>query len=186
MVKFTITFRAYFEYFSEGCVCDHRGDLSWWLTRTTATTSDSMAASQTLVCSLRTASHHAMTTLRVCVNAWQNEVLKAKSCVGKQVMASIFELFNQFRATETECKQTTSELHIAIYRTGIEIWEKLWATRSVVVQRERRERWESCSQFLLTLWVHQIQNTKYVRQRPRHIRIATRGGDFWPCTTPRH
>ena len=79
MVKFTITFRAYFEYFCEGCVCDHRGDLSWWLTRTTATTSDSMAASQTLVCSLRTASHHAMTTLRVWTKLegiWQRLQLK--------------------------------------------------------------------------------------------------------------
>ena len=69
----------------------------------------------------------------------KNEVLKAKSCVGKQVLASIFELFDQFRATETECKQTTPELYTIVSRTGNELWEK-YEPHAVWWCREREGR----------------------------------------------
>ena len=58
-------------------------------------------------------------------------------------MASIFELFNQFRATETECKQTTPELYTIVSRTGNELWEKIMShTQCGGAEREEGEMGE--------------------------------------------
>ena len=62
--------------------------------------------------------------------------------MGKQVLASIFELFNQIRATETECKQTTSELYTVKDKAGIEHKKIMSHTQCGGAERERGERGE--------------------------------------------
>ena len=57
-------------------------------------------------------------------------------------MASIFELFNQFRATETECKQTTSELYTVKDKAGIEHKKIMSHTQCGGAEREKGEMGE--------------------------------------------
>ena len=70
-----------------------------------------MAASQTLVCSLRTASHHAMTTLRVWAELERIDKDFNFRVVGEGKFFLYSGLFEQIYATEAESKLTTSELY---------------------------------------------------------------------------